>query len=165
MTPTLVTPPATLPVTLAEAKAHCRVDGDYDDVVLTSLVAAAVGHLDGWTGVLGRCIVSQTWRVQAVAGDVVLPMPDVTAAIAGYAAGASDLTITATAGGPQVTITEDCAITFTCAMPDHLQAAVKVAVLLLVGHWYANREAVGAAMAETPMTVQMLVDQMRWVRL
>ncbi len=165
MTPVLVTPPASAPVSLDVAKVHCRVDHGDDDTLISALIASAVGHLDGWTGVLGRCIMPQTWRITATAGDVVLPMPDVTTASAAYVAGATALTITATALGPCVTITEECDITFTCAMPSGLQAAARAAVLMLVGHWYANREAVGATLVETPLAVDALVTQMRWRRI
>ncbi len=167
MTPILVTAPTLQPVTLAEAKAHCRVDGVDDDDVIGAMVAAAVGHLDGWTGVLGRCIMPQTWKVSALAGDVVLPMPDVTAVSAGYVAGASALTVTPSALGPVVTVADDCDVTFTCAMPAHLLATAKQAVLLLVGHWYANREGAvtGTITAELPLAVDALVSQMRWRRL
>lgn len=60
--PVLVTPPAVLPVSLDEAKAHLRIDHNDDDALITGLIGAAVAHLDGWTGVLGRCLVEQTWR-------------------------------------------------------------------------------------------------------
>lgn len=165
MTPILVTPPSSALVSVADAKAHCRVDGSDDDALIGGLVSAAIGHLDGWSGVLGRCIASQVWKVSASAGDVVLPMPDVTAASAGYTAGAEALTVTPSAAGPVVTITEDCDVTFTCAMPAHLLATAKQAVLLLVGHWYANREAVGAQLVEVPMAADMLIGALRWRRL
>lgn len=161
MTPVLITAPTSQPVTLAEAKAHCRVDGTDDDALLAGLIAAAVGHMDGWTGVLGRCIMPQTWRVSASAGDVVLPMPDVTEAEAGGQA----LAATATALGPMVTLAEDADVTFTCAMPAHLLATARVAVLLLVGHLYANREAAGASISEAPDAFDMLVSSLRWRRL
>jgi hypothetical protein len=164
MTPVLVTAPAGVPVTVAEAKEHLRVDHSADDTLISGLISAAVGHLDGWSGVLGRCIMSQVWRVSVEAGEVVLPMPDVTAASAGYEAGATALTVTASALGPVVTVTEDCDVTFTCAMPAGLRAAVRVAVLLLVGHWYANREAVGQGLSELPLSVDALVSPIRWRR-
>lgn len=37
---------------------------------------------------------------------------------------------------------------------------VRQAVLLLVGHWYANREAVGVALTEVPLAV----DRLLWYR-
>lgn len=160
MTPKLVTPPAVAPVTLEDAKLHCRIDHNEDDGLIGAFVAAAVGHLDGWTGVLGRCIMPQTWSVTVAAGEVVLPMPDVTEA----SFGGAPLAVTASAMGPVVTAPEAGEVTFTCAMPHGLFAAARVAVLLLVGHWYANREAAGAALVEAPMAVEMLVAQMRWRR-
>lgn len=162
MTPTLVTPPASLPVTLAEAKAHCRVDYDDEDAMMTAYLSAAVAHLDGWRGTLGRAIMPQTWAVTVdAAGDYVLPMPDVTEADLDGA----DLTITPTAAGPMVTAEAAGTITFTCAMPDQQLPAAKAAILLLVGHWFANREAVGVPMAEVPMAADMLIGALRWRRL
>jgi uncharacterized phiE125 gp8 family phage protein len=58
----LVSPPDVLPLSLDEVKLHCRVDGDDEDDLLNALIAAAVGFLDGRSGILGRCMISQTWR-------------------------------------------------------------------------------------------------------
>lgn len=60
--PVLVTAPAILPISLVEAKAHLHVDNTADDTLITALIRAAVGHLDGWTGILGRCLEEQTWQ-------------------------------------------------------------------------------------------------------
>lgn len=60
--PALVTPPAAPPVTLSEAKAHLRVEHSEDDTMITAMIAAAVSYLDGWTGILGRCLMPQAWR-------------------------------------------------------------------------------------------------------
>lgn len=61
--PTLVTPAtAAILVTLPEAKAHCRIDHTDDDALLSSLIAAAESYLDGYTGILGRAILEQTWE-------------------------------------------------------------------------------------------------------
>lgn len=158
MPPVLVTPPASLPVTLEDARLHCRVDHYDDDTLLATLIGAATGHLDGWTGVLGRCIMPQTWRVTACSGDVVLPMPDVTAATVDDV----PVTVTASALGPVVTLAADGDVEFTCAMPAGLLDTARVIVLLLVGHWYARREAAGEALAETPMAVDMLAASLRW---
>jgi uncharacterized phiE125 gp8 family phage protein len=78
-TPVLVTPPdANDPVvTLAEAKAQLRIDHDDEDDLITSLIAAAVAHLDGYSGILGRALVTQTWRQDFDGFDqeLVLPLP------------------------------------------------------------------------------------------
>uniref|UniRef100_UPI002AFFC390 head-tail connector protein n=1 Tax=Hoeflea sp. TaxID=1940281 RepID=UPI002AFFC390 len=78
--PVLVTPPAILPVSLAEARLHLRVDEDADDTLITSLIGAAVDHLDGWTGILGQCLVEQEWRqdFDAFASCLSLPLGPVT---------------------------------------------------------------------------------------
>ena len=165
MTPVIVTPPASKPVTLADAKEHLRVDHDDEDTVIAALLDTAVAHLDGWSGVLGRAIMPQTWRVSAPVGDVVLPMPDVTAASVDYGDGPVVLDVTATGAGPVVTLDQDADVTFTCAMPAHLLPAVKGAVLMLVAHWYATREAVSGAMAPVPMAADALISALRWVRM
>jgi uncharacterized phiE125 gp8 family phage protein len=59
--PTLLTAPASEPVSLEAAKAHLRVDSDDDDTLIGGFILAAVGHLDGYTGLLGRCIITQVW--------------------------------------------------------------------------------------------------------
>lgn len=53
--------PASLPVTLAAVKARLRIDHDDDDDALDGMIAAAVDHLDGNRGTLGRCLITQTW--------------------------------------------------------------------------------------------------------
>lgn len=81
LAPSLVTGPAALPVTLAEVKAALRVDHDDEDRLIESYIDAAVGHLDGWSGVLGRCLITQTWRQDLAefppADEIRLPFPDV----------------------------------------------------------------------------------------
>lgn len=81
MKPILVTPPAELPVSLAEAKAAARVDFEDDDTSIDAYLAAAVAHLDGYSGILGRCLVTQTWRqgFRNWAPRLRLPFPDVDA--------------------------------------------------------------------------------------
>lgn len=63
LSPVRTDAPAETPVTLAQVKAHLRVDHSDDDTRITSLIQAATDHLDGWSGILGRALVTQTWRV------------------------------------------------------------------------------------------------------
>jgi hypothetical protein len=56
--PVRTVPPAEMPVSLDEAKLHCRVDHNAEDAHITGLIAAAATHLDGWSGILGRALVN-----------------------------------------------------------------------------------------------------------
>jgi uncharacterized phiE125 gp8 family phage protein len=55
--------PAKLPVSLEEAKKHLRYDDDDEDMLIESLIAAATANLDGYEGKLGRCLITQKWKI------------------------------------------------------------------------------------------------------
>ena len=57
---TLVTAPAAEPVSLAEAKAHMRIDSAADDSLISALITAAREAAEAHTR---RALVSQTWRL------------------------------------------------------------------------------------------------------
>lgn len=59
----LITAPSVEPLTLAQAKAHLRVDHSDDDAMIGMLLAAARQHIDGRDGWLGRALVTQTWEL------------------------------------------------------------------------------------------------------
>lgn len=56
----LVTAPDPI-LSLEEVKLHLRVDHDDDDDLIAALIEAAVGHIDGDAGWLGRALGPQTW--------------------------------------------------------------------------------------------------------
>jgi uncharacterized phiE125 gp8 family phage protein len=76
MSLTLNTPPAEEPVTLAEAKAHLKVDGSDDDALIAALIAAARARAE-WHS--GRAFVAQAWTYWLDAwprfGPVEIPLP------------------------------------------------------------------------------------------
>lgn len=55
----LVTPPTSEPVTLEQAKAHCRVVVPDDDALLIDLISFARDYVEDQTGV---CFLTQTWE-------------------------------------------------------------------------------------------------------
>jgi len=60
MSLTLNTPPAAEPVTLADAKAHLKVDSTDDDALIASLITAARARAEWHTG---RALVTQSWTL------------------------------------------------------------------------------------------------------
>lgn len=174
MTPVLAVPPAAAVVEIADLRAHLRITHSDDDYLLAGLLAAAVAHLDGWKGVLGRAILTQQWREEFETwGDLRLALPDVSAAVVTYldAAGASFAAASSkldrdvigwfvTAAGPSAA---RVVVTYTCGLPAEQLPAVRLIIKMLVGHWYDNRNAVdGIAMAELPLAVQSLANPLRW---
>ena len=196
--PVLITPPAIQPVTLAEAKLHLRVDHNDEDALIQSLIRAATEHLDGWTGILGRCLVEQVWRQDhdRFAREMSIPLGPVIAVqsitwrdpagqLNTVPSGSYDLRIDE-AGNAVIRFDADyvfptnlhesraVAITFKAGYPTNpgppatstVPDPLKVAILLLIGHWYQNREAVSAAgMASLPFAVEALIAPYRRMQL
>lgn len=203
--PVLVTPAAMMPVSLTEAKGHLRVDFNEDDKLIEGFIAAATAHLDGWTGVLGRCLVEQEWRqdFDGFARELCIPLGPVIGGLsvtwrnaAGQVSTVSPssydlrtdaggrtllafdtsysfpsglhesraVSVTYKAGYP--TIPEVPADGDTPAIPAQttVPAPIKTAILLLVGHWYQNREAVTGETANVlPFAVDALIGPYRRV--
>lgn len=185
MTPRRVTAGA-LALSLPDAKTHLRVTEDDEDDLIASLAAAACASI---AENVGRVLTEEQWAVSvaAVDGDLVLPLAPVrsvdaityfdpddteqTVSVGDFYLFADDeraiLRPKAGKAWPATIAREDAiTVTFTVGMetvPPGLLAAAK----LLLGHWYASREAVvtGQAAQEIPLGVQLLCDQERrnWV--
>jgi len=56
----LISPPASEPITLVEAKAHLRVTDSDNDTLITALIKAARANAEGF---MGRALVDQTWEL------------------------------------------------------------------------------------------------------
>jgi uncharacterized phiE125 gp8 family phage protein len=189
--PTRTAAPAETPVTLAEVKSHLRVEVTDDDALISLYLNAAISQLDGWGGVLGRCMVTQTWQFNLdafPAGDLLrLPFQDVSGVVVKYydAAG-SDQTLSASlyrvandALSGVVMLDDSAAWPTTDPRPDAVRIAVtagyglatavpaslKAAILLMVGDLYRFRESasIGAPSAAIPMstTVKALIAPYR----
>lgn len=180
--------PTELPVTLDEAKQWARIDhSDHDDMV-NALISAAVGHTDGHTGVLGRCLVTQTWRQDFACwqGSLQLPFPDVASVVVKYYDASNALqtvssslySLLADERGSYVWFNDD--FTAPTVSDDRMDAvqvtlvagygaasavpeAIKAAIKMLVAHWYDNVAASEANMNEIPFGVSAILAPYRRV--
>lgn len=176
-------------VTLAEAKAHCRVDHDDEDTLITAFVKAATAHFDGYSGVLGRALLTQTWQqdfggftdgMRLAVGDLIsvssvtyydTDNTQQTLSANVYAAHSDGigpfLALKNGQSWPSVYTRKDAVrVTWTAGYGSaaaNVPTPIRQAILLLVGHWYENREAVGSDMKEVPMAVNSLVLPFRRV--
>jgi uncharacterized phiE125 gp8 family phage protein len=75
LAPVRTVEPAITPVSLADVKAQLRVDHTDDDMMIGALLLAATERFDGWTGILGRCLVEQTWRQEFACFSGCLRLP------------------------------------------------------------------------------------------
>lgn len=76
----LKTAPGTTPVSIAEIKQHCRgADFTDDDAILQRHLDDVVNGLDGYSGIMGRCLITQVWELYYDAfpcGDLKIPLGD-----------------------------------------------------------------------------------------
>jgi uncharacterized phiE125 gp8 family phage protein len=181
-TPVRTVDPSDTPVSLTEAKAHLRVDFDDDDDLITALIAAATDYVDGWSGVLGRALVTQTWRQDYNCFHPCLRLPLAPAAsitsvtyldpngdtqtvdeanYALWADGAGPLVYFVTGFAVPATSIEGKAVSVTYVAgygdADAVPGPIKAALLLLIGQWYENREAAVVA-SGTAQALPFAVD-------
>lgn len=176
--PILITAPTAKPVSVAEAKAHLRVDVSDEDTYIGTLIDAASAHLDGWTGQLGQAICEQTWRDQwddfsSVMRLNLYPVQSVSS-VKYIDTNGDEQTIDAAnyylmkLDGtwfvvfkfnytfPALSVMDRPAVTIEyVAGYDTVPAAICHAIKLIVGAWYENREEtiIGVPVARLPDSV------------
>lgn len=161
-----ITAPTGSVVSLEELKAYLRVDGTHEDALITALEKAAVAKLDGYRGILGRCILEQTWEVSFdEAGRFHLPLTDIVSVQAFDDADQPiDFTIRDFAAGSSIEVAGPARVQITAELPADLLDVVKQAIKMLVAHWYENREAVAEGnMNNVPLAFHALAGVARRV--
>lgn len=185
--PIILVPPASEPLSLAEAKALLRVDHGDDDAVIAALIAAARGHVEALTR---RALMLQTWRVVRDAwpadGRVMLrsgPLRAVTAARVFDAAGtahaidvqrfvvdvaadviASPAWALPAPGRAVAGIELDVELGFG-AQPEDVPAPLGQALRMILSHWYDNRGAVASGATLLPAGAGVLLAPYRTLSL
>ncbi|WP_368911603.1 head-tail connector protein [Taklimakanibacter deserti] len=194
--PVLVTPPAADKplVSLADAKKHLRVDHVDDDGYIEGVIAAATAWLDGYSGVLGRALIDQTWRLNMdcwPACRIRLPLAPVSAitSIKYYDGADAQQTLSATnyslvedALSPAAQWAFNASLPALHERPDAIEVlfvagygatasdvprAIRHAALMLIAHLYENRETVlvGTNAQTLPFAVDALIAPFRRVGL
>ena len=179
-------------VTLAEAKAHMRIDGTAEDMLTSSLIITSRLHIEA---ALGLALITQGWSyfidAWPPARELNLPLRPVQSitAVRLYAADESVETLPADtylldgAGTPARLVrhgnltwpkpsraANGIEIAFVAGYGDtaaSVPAPIRQSILLLVAHWYEHREPVeiGAAGVPVPPMVSELLHPYRTVRL
>lgn len=159
--------PTDLPVSVDEARSHLRVDDSLDDAAIEAMIRAALAHAEKWTG---QPFESQTWEqvldaFPAAAIDLELgPVLSVTSVAYDDEDGAEQtvdaenfVLDTASRCGRVVpsagfewpaTLDAINAVRVRFVVGAGAPEDVRHSILLLIAHWYANREAA----SEKPMT-------------
>lgn len=165
----VATPPKVEPVSLAEAKRHCRVDTDDDNGYIATLITAAREWVEQY---LDRAVITQqlVMTMESLGEEIYLPRPPMAT---GDAYTAVSVTYTAPGGGTATLssaayrvsryetpgeITPIYGTSFPANLEDEnavtvtwwagygddgskVPAAIRHAILMLVSHWYETRGA------------------------
>lgn len=154
------------PLTLAEAKAHLRVDFAEDDALITALISAAREHAENYICAPIRCRTEQQQTMGFPVGCYHLPH---LSAVVGITYGAETFTdfvvLGDTVTGNWPCTSEVVTIEYTAGFEtvSDVPAVIKQALLLTIGHLYENREAVivGTTAVEVPMGTLALLHPYR----
>lgn len=187
MAAALISGPALEPVSLADVKAHLRIDTDDDDALLSAAIVSARIHVEAATR---RMLIEQAWRIYLDGWPrkriVILPVAPLLSidSVTVYDAGGTPqvvdaddyetdlisvparLVLGATAPSPVGRVTNGVEIEVTAGYGTtsiDVPSPLRHAVMMLVGHWYEHRGAVGHDMAvhAAPLGFEALVAPYR----
>jgi uncharacterized phiE125 gp8 family phage protein len=187
----LTSAPALEPVTVAEAKAHLRIDAGDEDTLIASLILTSRLHLET---ALSLALITQSWRllldrwpltkdlemplrplqsieeVRVLPADGAATVIDADKYLADTVSVPPRLVRTGVIWPQPGKAANGVEIDFTAgygAAPSAVPAPLRQAVLLLIAHWYENREpiAVGSAEMVVPGPVSELIEPFRVKRI
>lgn len=186
------TQPLVEPVSLAEAKAHCRIDSDNDDFYLMSLITAAREWVETY---MDEALIHQqlVMRLDGFPAEIELPRPPMatsgtsTAVSVTYTSDQSGATAELSSSSYRVdrdtkpgvirnnyggawpghlTDYNSITVTWWAGRGDSGQSVprgVRNAILMLVGHWFERRLAADSgSLNDIPYGAKALLDAHRW---
>lgn len=187
----LTSGPAIEPVTVTEAKAHLRVDGTAEDVLISSLILTSRLHLEAS---LDLALITQSWTLVmdrwARGSDIEIPMSPLlsinavrvkkadgsftvvpaTSYVVDIASRPARLVWNATVKPDPGVPANGIEIDFTAgfgATANLVPAPLRHALLLLTAHWYEYRDPIeiGSQSARVPAAISDLIQPFRKIRL
>lgn len=186
-----LSPPSAEPVSLADAKAHLRVDGSSEDAIITSLIVTSRLHIEA---ALGLALLSQAWCLVfdrwPRSGEVTLPLRPLQSvnevrileADGQHRVVEASRYVTDAVSAPGRIVAEGggwpapgraangIEIDFTAGYGDDagdVPAPIRQALLMLVAHWYEHRDPIeiGTPGVAIPAGVSRLLKPYRVGRL
>lgn len=184
----LITPPEQLPIDLADAITQCSAQHMDDDALIQGYIEAATAHVQNVTG---RQLITATWEMtldswrssidipwsplQSVVSVQYVDTAGTTQtwatsqyrwrATSGPFAGRGRITAGYSVSYPTLYGVSDAVIVrFTAGYGDNghdVPAPLRQAILMLVAHWYMNREAVGSVGEEIALAFESLTGPYR----
>jgi uncharacterized phiE125 gp8 family phage protein len=183
--------PAEEPISVPEAKAHLRLDGTAEDILVASLIVTSRLHIEA---ALGLALIAQEWRMSLdrwpEGGEVrfsLRPVRSIDAVTVRAADGTPSLVpadsylLDGDASVPRLVprngnwpppgfATTGIEIEFTAGLAEeaaNVPQPIRHALLLLVAHWYEHRDPleIGSSGAAIPAAVSDLLRPYRGVRL
>lgn len=184
----LITAPVNSPISFEQAADHLRLDEIERDTI-ESLIEVAREHIEGKNGWLGRVLITQTWELTLDSfpcNGIELPLAPVQEVESVTYLDQNGVRQTLSGANYTVTDTEPARIipVYGASFPtarcypgsikvtyvagygddsDFIPSPIKQAMLLLIGHFYENREIVvtGATVAQIPYAVDALLNPYR----
>jgi len=176
----LKTAPADFPVEFEEVKTHLRIDGTDEDDYIQSLIIAATQYCENFQN---RAYVTQTWELwlDEWPNYFELKAPLISVTIDYYNTSDTKATVSSSdyyvdtksspgrvslnysKSWPSTTLRpiNGICVTYVCGYgySENVPQNVKQAILLLIGHWFENRE----ASTDKPLsTIPLAVDSLLW---
>ena len=187
----LTSGPASEPVTVADAKAHLRIDGTAEDVLIGSLILTSRLHIEAS---LGLALINQTWMLvmdrwpQGGAVQIpIAPLQAVTAVRVRDFSGVATLVpatsyVVDIASKPPRLVWNNTAQPYPGQVANGIEidlavgfganaasvpAPLKHAIVMLTAHWYEHRDPVeiGSTSVRIPDAVADLIQPFRKFRL
>jgi len=190
--PVRTVPPVSPPLDVELVRQHCRLD-DLDQADMVEFyIDSARDHVEEWKGVTGQALITQTWRQDFRAFDACLRLPiwpvQSVSSVTYYNTSEVSTTLATSVYelledelGAYVSLkygqqwpnigntTKAVSVTYVCGygnIPNNIPADIRHAMMLMISHWYENREATAPtqmAVMEVPLAARALLNKHRRV--